>query len=469
MQRPTDEWLISYSGQSRQRCPVACPETLDELAALLGEATRAGKSVTFRGGGLSFDAQAMGGELAVDLRSFAGIEVDESAQLVTVGGGARWGAIVDACAARGLMPPVVVTTRAATAAGTLSSNGLSRFSTLHGKEGRSVERFELMDVSGTLHRCSRTENSDIFFAAIGGFGGLGAIVRITYRLLDVGAKPPRVRSRVVKHANLSGLAATLRAPSERGGAEAVYAVLTESRSGPRALVSHSSYCDAKGLVQMLPHRGDTLLRTPIEWLLHWWQPMGPLLWNYAFDHYVREDRPYIDDLDGYTFLMEGNLRAHRAASRFGIPFGTIQQSYVVPDGGAGAEPLDAFLADAFSTMREARLRPTVVDVLHLPADDEFLLSSTRGLAGHVVTLTFEGLRKQKLARIERLLIELGDRCAALGGRIHLTKNVYARAGLVESTYREGMTRYAAIKARLDPKGLLRSAFLERLFPEHFAR
>ena len=43
----------------------------------------------------------------------------------------------------------------------------------------------LLTPSGDTKVCSRTENSDLFFAAIGGFGMLGVITQLTLKLKKV--------------------------------------------------------------------------------------------------------------------------------------------------------------------------------------------------------------------------------------------------------------------------------------------
>ena len=63
-------------------------------------------------------------------------------------------------------------------AGALSCNAHGRGLTL-GPISQQVESFDLMDHTGEIRRCSRSENSELFRLAIGGYGLFGVISRIT--------------------------------------------------------------------------------------------------------------------------------------------------------------------------------------------------------------------------------------------------------------------------------------------------
>lgn len=56
---------------------------------------------------------------------------------------------------------------------------------------------------------------------------------------------------------------------------------------------------------------------------------------------------------------------------------------------------------------------------------------------------------------------LSQRTAELGGRVHLTKNVFADPALIRERYAETLPAFRALKARLDPAGVLRGGFYER--------
>jgi decaprenylphospho-beta-D-ribofuranose 2-oxidase len=148
----------------------------------LREATAAGERITLRAGGTSFDEQALGSNVVISMLDMKGIAVDPKAHRVQVGAGVTWGEIFEETLRFGLLPPIVVTTRRATAGGTLASHSISRFTPALGREGHHVRDFRLMMLDGTVLECSRSQNADLFGAVIGGLGYAGAVTSVTYAL-----------------------------------------------------------------------------------------------------------------------------------------------------------------------------------------------------------------------------------------------------------------------------------------------
>ena len=66
--------------------------------------------------------------------------------------------------------------------GALAANGHGRGLT-YKPIVQDVESFELVDATGTVRRCSRTENAELFSLAIGGYGLFGVIYAVTLRLM----------------------------------------------------------------------------------------------------------------------------------------------------------------------------------------------------------------------------------------------------------------------------------------------
>ncbi|MBL8919645.1 MAG: FAD-binding protein [Myxococcaceae bacterium] len=454
--------LASYSGLHALRSEVHEARSIRDVVATLTAARKQGRQVVLRGAGLSFDTQAMHGDLALTLVGFDDVTVDPEARTVTAGAGARWGDVLAKCARHGLVPPVVVSGSDITVGGTLSMNALSRFSPVWGKEGKWVESVEVVTASGERLVCSRAREPDLFYGVIGGFGQLALILRATWRLQPVGA-PIRVENRIERSADPSRVApALLVEPDASPTAQTPYAVVAFKGAETRSIITRSRYVNDVPLNTLLPHRPANASRVPIELAIHHVQSMGQAFWNFAYDRYLDEKATYVDELEGYTFFMDGNVRTRRTAEAMGLSFRTVQQTFVVPR----PEQLAPFIANGKRLTDAIGLSLALVDVLHLPEDEPFCLSSTNGAKGFAVTFTFEGVDEVgALGRVRELFVDLTSEAVALGGRVHLTKNVFVRAGELSRLYRRGLDALLAAKKRYDPQGLLTSDFAQRLFPE----
>ncbi len=440
--------LTSYGGRHDSEAEVHDAASLAELRAVLAEKKTA---LIARGAGMSFDRQAMPSEGAVGpSEQFLSIQDD----LLTVSSGMAWGNILAETAPRGLIPQVLVTASGATAGGTLSVNAFSRFSPLVGKQGRHTESFDMLLANGELVHCSRQENPTLFFGTIGGFGCFGIITRLTQRLLRKPA-PVSVETRVSLHRSLDMLSEALR---PEPGDETVFAALAFHKDDVRVLLTRSRYCQAPRLRPLVVHQPSHALRVPLEWLIHSWPEAGPAFWRFAFDHYL-DDAPYIDDLFGYAFFMDGNVRARDWAMRLGRDFLVVQQTFVVPDA-PGA--LVEFLLRTEALFREAEVAVAMYDVMWLPQDEPFALSSTREASGFAVTISVEGAHAKE---VTAPLMALSCHVRHRGGRVHLGKNVIASPGDIRPMYATGLAEMLALKKEWDPTHRFRSQFFAHHFPE----
>jgi len=487
-----DERVGCYTGLFEAEAAVARPRNLDELRDVFGQARESGRRVTMRGGGHSFDAQPVGDDIVVSTEHLDSIEILDGDR-VRVGPGATWGKIFAATEPEGLVPAVTVTTEHATAGGTLSADCLSRFSMAYGKEGTRVESFDLLTTEGELLHCTPapadtawedlTREQRAFRGAIGGFGYLGAMVSITYRLLRVGETNRQigVRTFAREFETFDRLARDLvpatkqtyqeeSDPNDPEKLDAIWsAIIPSGRGSKRALFFTSAFTPKPERRRLIQHRPKLLIRVPFEWLLRvgW---TARLLWSLSFRIGFRRDE-YVDDLEGFTFFMDGNARAKRAGKRLGFSMKNVQQTFVVPfqsDGGddwqTGQDALVRWLDAAHALMEERGLTPTLHDVLFLPADEPFLLSSSASGPGFAVSYAFETSKRRTLEKAQETFVDLADVLwEQFGGRVHLVKNVFASRKTLSEMYAGGTERFFALKRELDPSGSLRNDFFERTF------
>lgn len=497
-----EEELDCYSGLYSTRARVLEPADLEELRRIFAFARDSGRRVTLRGGGHSFDGQALGDDLVISMMRFDSIEVLASEERVCVGSGARWGEILAKLQPMGLVPAVTVTTANATAGGTLSGDCLSRFSPAYGKEGSWIVSFELLTTEGELLVCTPPQESApeseltreerAYRGVIGGFGYLGAVVAITYRVLSVGHTEGRigVRTIVHKHSTFGHLAADLvptakrtyledSDPNDPTKLDAISSALDTTADGSQsALLFTSAFTPVRTRRLMALYRPRLLMRVLVEWLMRV-RVLSGLLWRFYFRFVYREGEEYIDDLEGFTFFMDGNVRAKGVAKRLGVDLHMAQQTFVVPSdaGAAGGwdraqNDLVEWLDYAHGFLLERGLVPMIHDVLFVPKDSPvpFLLSASAGLSGFAVSYAFDTPNEDDAERVKAAFSELADVLwDRFGGRVYLVKNVCADPTTLAKMYGESAVEFLRLKRELDPGGMLRNDFLTRTFGDLLER
>jgi decaprenylphospho-beta-D-ribofuranose 2-oxidase len=489
------ETLWSYSDLHSAKACVLSPKDEDELRRIFAFAESADphRCVTFRSGGHSFDAQSLGDDLVVSMQHFRSIELLVEQKQVRVGPGARWGDIVAELQPHGLLPAVTVTTENATAGGTLSGDCLSRFSPAWGKEGTWVASFDLLTVDGRLLNCRppagggapATLEEDVFMATIGGLGYLGAVVSITYDLLDVGCSSKGtigVRTEVQKQKGFDDLAKALvpavmksyhedSDPRDRCKHDALYSALSGRARNRQTLLFSSAFTTSLDRHPMLLFRPHFLPRVFVEWGFRW-SAFNRFTWWLAYRWGYPPWVVYLDDLEGFTFFMDGNVRAKRVAWKlFHVKLKTLQQTFVVPAHTESEKQweqtrirLVGWLEHAEKVLTENKLTPTLQDVLFLPRDERFPLSMTADRAGFAVTYAFETSNKRTLARARKTFESLADDLwAEYQGRVYLVKNVCASQATLAAMYGPNADKFFEIKHQVDPHCILRNGFLEMAF------
>jgi decaprenylphospho-beta-D-ribofuranose 2-oxidase len=492
--------LDCYSGLYKARGRVCKPANAEGVRRIFADARQAGLNVTLRGGGHSFDGQALGNQLVVSMRKLDSIEVFADEARVRVGAGARWGAIISELQRHGLVPAVTVTTENATAGGTLSGDCLSRFSPAYGKEGEWIESFTLVTPGGEQLVCtppdreapasSWTREQRAFCGAVSGLGFLGAVVEINYKVLPAGEPGGRIGVHTVVHKahTFQDLAAKLvpkveemvneeSDPRDTSKHDSIWSALDTRGDGSQAALIFTSNFTTEAKRRRMPlHRPKLLLRVLVEWLMR--VPfISKLAWRFYFRFLFKDPDEYWDDLEGFTFFMDGNARAKRIAKHLGFSMRNIQQTFVVPSDPKAAggwdrtrDDLAEWLEYAHEFLLGRGLTPTLHDVLFLPKDRPFYLSASADQAGFAVSYAFETSNRKTLERAKQAFSDLADVLwEKFGGRVYLVKNVFAREATLAEMYRDHLEQFFSLKQELDPDRILRNDFFERTIGQAIGR
>ncbi|HUR28999.1 MAG TPA: FAD-binding oxidoreductase, partial [Planctomycetota bacterium] len=182
-------WVDDASRMEAARAAeiVVLPAARDEAEAKLREVLARARAdhlqVSIAGARHTMGGQTIAPDgLAIEMLPFRSLELDEAARLLTAGAGARWSEILPYLDARGLSVSVMQSNDDFTVGGSLSAN-CHGWQCLRPPIASTVESLRLMLADGSIVRCSRTENAELFSLVLGGYGLFGIILDATLRVV----------------------------------------------------------------------------------------------------------------------------------------------------------------------------------------------------------------------------------------------------------------------------------------------
>lgn len=156
-----------------------------DLQQLVQNANRSGDILSIAGMQHSQGGQTVYPDgIMVDMKPYNQIlEVDEDAKTVTVQSGATWADIQEAVNPYGLSLKVSQSQNIFTIGGSLSVNAHG-LDIRHGGLSDTVLSMRVLTADGEIRNLSPTENKELFYAIIGGYGLFGIILDATFQLTE---------------------------------------------------------------------------------------------------------------------------------------------------------------------------------------------------------------------------------------------------------------------------------------------
>jgi len=469
--RYVEAWGMA-SGAER---PVVFPRSTAELAEAFALARREGLRVTLRGGGNSYGDASLGARsLVVDCTRFARLlAFDATTGIVELEPGVTVRDLWRHTLPRGYWPRVVSGTSFPTLGGIAAANIHGKNNFAVGTVGDALLEFDLLAADGTLHTCSRARNADLFHAAIGGFGLLGAFTRLklatkrvhsgelevtTYAGKHLGELMDYVRAHVGDADYLVGWLDAFARGDTLGCGQIHHARYLAEGEDPRAEATLTLAHQEIGpnvagffpkaqlwrLVRFLNHdSGMRLLNRVRYWQGRLEGCLPPRRWTH------NEFAFLLDSIPNWKWSY-GRASGH----------GLIQFQPFVPDAAA------AHVFGEILRRSQARGFVPYLAVLKRHRPDPFWL--THAVDGWSLALDYKVTPETRAALFAhcRALAEL---VLAAGGRFYFAKDLVLPAGVLERMFpAERLAAFAAQKRRLDPEGLLESDLWRRVAPSYCA-
>jgi FAD/FMN-containing dehydrogenase len=170
---------------------VARPRTEDEIRGAVASARARGLHVAIAGKRHSMGGQCLCRDaLLLDMTAFDRVlAFDEAQRVVTVQSGITWCDLQSFLNPRGLAILVMQGPNVFTVGGSISVNAHG-WDIRHGTVSQGVEWFRVLCADGSVRRCSRSENAELFHLVIGGYGLFGVILDVGLRVTENSAYRP---------------------------------------------------------------------------------------------------------------------------------------------------------------------------------------------------------------------------------------------------------------------------------------
>lgn len=452
--------MTQYSDSS-----VLRPSSEKEIKQIFSIANRDGLKLVLRGGGNSYGDAAINNEGPVlDLSDYNKIvSWNDATGVIRVESGVTIQQLWEFAIEKGYWPPVVSGTMFPTVGGALSMNIHGKNNFAAGTLGEHVVEFTFLTAKGEKLKCSKTENSELYYLAIGGIGVLGCFLEVEIKMKKIYSGKIRVYSKATK--NLQEMLDYFEEHYQKSD----YLVgwidaFAKGKGFGRGLIHKAvnlkqgedpNYSQTILLKnQILPKRFFGVI--PKSWM---WLFLYPFTNNLGmkFVNFVKYvmgvifQKEYLQGHAEYSFLLD-----YVPNWKFIYkPGSMIQYQIFVPLEGAHS---------AFSEALEACHKHGIVSYLAVfkrNRSDSFFLSYI--MDGYSLALDFPVTKKNK-EKLWALTRELDEIVLKYKGKFYFAKDSTLRPEIVKRAYgEEKIQKFLEEKSKYDPKGILQSDLFKRVF------
>ncbi|HEV2158677.1 FAD-binding oxidoreductase [Bradyrhizobium sp.] len=415
----------------------------------VGDAVVAGSVA--RGNGRAYGDAAIGAVRTIGMTGFDRVRsFDPATGRIRLEAGVLLADLIDTFGPRGFLPFVVPGTRFVSIGGAIAADVHGKNHHCEGGFGRYVDSILLRTGQGDVIEASREQNSDAFFATVGGMGLTGVILEASMRLRPV--ETGWIRERVIATSDLDAAMRALDA-----GDSATYSVawIDCAARGPdlgRSLIylgEHAGKDELTEAAAAFPVGRNPGLAVPMDLPSMTLNRYSIRAFNELYYRMGarRAGGSQIVSLYPYFFPLDSIADWNRIYGRRGF----LQHQCVIPE--AGARAVLADILDRITRRGDA----SFLAVLKKLGHGDGILSFP--LPGYTLALDFplKGDILNFLDEIDRLVV-------ASGGRLYLAKDARQSRATFEAGY-PALPRFNAIRRSLDPAGNIRSKLSQRLFDE----
>ncbi|WP_343838413.1 FAD-binding oxidoreductase [Salinibacillus aidingensis] len=448
MTKPVKKKISGWGNYPVESCFVYRPENETDIHDII-EGTQDFSHIAY-GLGRSYADTALNKDQGVirleQLNHF--LHFDEDQRLLTCEAGVTLSDIIDVFLPRGYFLPVTPGTKLVTVGGAIANDVHGKNHHVDGCFSEFVTSFDLLTGSGEVMTCSREENSEVFWATVGGIGLTGIILRATISLIPVESAFINVTYEKAGHLDEAFDKFIENDQNYKYSVAWIDCLSSGSSLGRSVLMrgDHAKQSDLPMNVQdpyALPNKFP--LKMPVHapgMALNYWSISAfNQLYYSSF-----KDESKLEDLTSFFHPLDAIDDWNKLYGRNGF----VQYQAVFPKDQQPKEGIRKLLERLSSDKRSSFLA---------------VLKSS-GQANHgMLSFPMEGytlaLDIPNKKGLFPFLKELDEIVLAHGGRVYLAKD----ASLDEETFKQMYPRWEEflnVKQQVDPKGVFRSSMSRRL-------
>ncbi|MBW2388884.1 MAG: FAD-binding oxidoreductase [Deltaproteobacteria bacterium] len=448
-QRAARQSLAGWGNFPVEECEVYRPELLADLQEVVARAPD--RDLIARGLGRSYGDAALNRDRGVILsqRFDHMLDFDTRSGVLHCQSAVSLAQIIEVFLPRGFFFPVTPGTKFISIGGAIAADVHGKNHHTSGSMGEFVLDFRLLTAAGTVLECSREENSDVFWATIGGMGLTGVILDARVQL-----QPVETAYMNVQNERAADLDSVLERFFEGDDAFS-YAVawldcLSKGRSLGRSILMRANHARLQDLPAPLRDepcvfREGIKPTVPFTFPGFALSPYSVKLFNAAF-HATHPDASKLVGCDSYFYVLDRVHHWNRIYGRRGV----VQYQIALPP-----ESSRSALIEILERLNQTK-RGSFLAVLKTlgPASQGLLSFPTRGCT---LALDLPNTGRdlvEDLQQIDQIVLRAG-------GRIYLAKDACMLPEVFEQMY-PSLDRFRAIKAKIDPERRFSSSQSRRL-------
>ena len=440
------------------------PKSQGDVQAALAKAAKENNSVSLCGGRHAMGGQQFGADtVLIDTSKLNRVlEFDREKRLITAQAGIQWPELLDYLHSAQKDDKQQLSIRQKQTGVDQVSLGGTLGANAHGRGLRfppivgDVESFVLVDAAGKAHQCSRTENSELFSLAIGGYGLFGVVTEVTLRLV-----PRQKVERIVKLLPIQDLIESVDTRAKDGFlyGDCQYNTSVDGDEPHQGVFScYRPVDDATPIPENQKHLSAD------DWgkLLYLGHTNRHAAFRFYSDHYLATSgQIYWSDthqmgvkFGDYHKPLDKALGAKSPGTEM------ISEIYVRPDQVLG------FLAGAKEDCRKHDIRLIYGTIRFIEPDEVSFLRWAKERQVCVLCNLHIDHTPDGLAKAQRDFRTLFSRAIAMGGRYFLTYHRYATREQVLAAYPQ-IIDFLKLKRKYDPRERIQSTWY-RHYREMFA-